>query len=139
MDALKYTMDYITGRLFVTLRGEKQQNMHSPCKHVPRCSETATVRDFSELAQRPLTTSKNVTQNHPKTNCPSGQGPVTHWLLSVGSRDAWVLPCSRWRSSGGGPLECPWQGCGRQFPAGMPCHGSGSQSIRFWETPHGFT
>lgn len=65
------------------------------------------------------------------------QSLTGYWAL--GSRDAWVLPRSCCRSSGGGPLECPWQGCGRQFPAGMPCHGSGSQSIRFWETPHGFT
>jgi len=66
----------------------------------------------------------------PKQNWPSVWGPDTHWLLRVGSRDAWVYPWCRWRPSGGGPLECPWQGCGRQFPAGMPCHGSGSQSPR---------
>lgn len=50
----------------------------TPCNH--------TVHDLYEPAQQTLTNSKNVAQNHPKTNWPSVWVPVTRWVWVVGTQ-----------------------------------------------------
>lgn len=53
------------------------------------------------------------------------------------SEDTWVLPFCDCTSNGGGPWNAHEKDVGASSQLGCPANCHGSQSVEFWETPHG--
>lgn len=107
MGSITYMMDDITGP-FVTVACWRS---HQTC--APRRTQTAAVRDLSELARQLLTNSKNLTRNHPKNTLtislvsspPPATGCGQRGCMGVALLS---LEIKRWRTAGM-PMVRMWQ------------------------------